>query len=52
MSPLTPKLSTRRDQSLAEQVVPDAVDDDPRSERILRAGQPLGQFQPAALLGR
>ena len=32
-------------------MLPDAVDHDPRRERVLVAGQPVGQFQPAALLG-
>ena len=41
----------RLHQPLAEQMLPDAIDHHPRGERILRAGQPLGQFQPAALLG-
>ena len=39
------------DQALAEQVLPDAVDHHARGERVLRAGQPLGQLEPAALLG-
>ncbi len=37
-------------QPLAEMVLPDAVHHHPRGQRILRAGQPASQFQPAAAL--
>ena len=38
----------RADQAGAEQMMPDAVDHHPRRQRIVGAGDPLGQFQPAA----
>ena len=38
------------DDSFAEEMMPDAIHDHPRSERILRAGEPLREFEPAALL--
>ena len=40
------------DQARAEQVVPDAIDHDPRGQRIVGAGDRLGQLQPAAARGR
>ena len=50
-SPVDAEVVDGRDQPLAEQVVPDAVDHHPRRERVLRAGEPFGQLEPAALLG-
>src|SRR5262245_63604662 len=38
------------DQPLAEVPVPDAVDDDPGGERVLRVDDRLGQLEPAAPL--
>src|SRR5207249_9076303 len=35
------------DQSFPEVMLPDAVHDDARGERIVRAGEPPGQRQPA-----
>ena len=40
----------RRDDPLAEQPAPDAVDDHAGRQRILRADEPPGQLQPPALL--
>src|SRR5579863_10004635 len=38
------------DQTRTEQVLPDAVDKDPRRQRVLATGDGLCQFQPAAPL--
>ena len=42
----------RADDALAEKVLPNAVGHDAGRERVLRAGDPVGQFDPAALAGR
>ena len=39
----------RGDQALAEMMLPDAIDDYPRGERILRAGDRLSEFEPAVV---
>jgi hypothetical protein len=41
----------RAHQALAEQVHPDAVDDDAGGERVLRMGDPLGKLEATALVG-
>ena len=41
----------RGDDAAAEEVVPDAVDDDAAGQGIVRAKQAFGQFQAAALVG-
>src|SRR5262245_22821710 len=38
------------DQPAAEEMMPDAIGDHTRRERVLLAGQPLGEFEPAALV--
>ena len=40
----------RAHESLAKEMLPDAVYKDPGGERVLRAGEPFGQLQTAALL--
>src|SRR5580700_5097692 len=42
------KIAGRADESRAEVVHPDSIDDDPRRERILRAGDRLSQLEPTA----
>ena len=52
-SPSAPKLSTEATMPAAEDVVPDAVDRDPRRQRVGRVGDLPGELQPAAAaLGR
>jgi len=38
-------------QSSAKVVLPDAIDHDPRRQRMFGASDPAGKFEPAASLG-
>src|SRR5690349_1780783 len=42
------EVAGRLDQPLSKMMLPDAVDENPRCERVFRVRQPPGQLQPAA----
>ena len=42
------EVGRRADDPAAEVVLPDPVDHHPRRQRVVRVGDPVGQFQPAA----
>ena len=44
-----PKIIDRADDPLAEQLLPDAIDNDPRRERIVVVSDPVSQLAPPAL---
>ena len=44
------EVARRADEAAAEVVLPDAIDDDAGRQRVVRAGDGLGQLEPAAAL--
>ena len=47
-----PKVVDGAHDAFTEEIFPNAVDHDSRSERMLRIGDPLGEFKPAGMAFR